>query len=67
MTLSDVVIRRVRCIDGENPIPGTSGWRITQGKIYDVVLDNGSGWLHIIADDGNKGSYLRSRFENVKE
>lgn len=66
MTPTREIIGMATCIDGTNPAPGSTGWKITTGSSYRVLEQfsvDGVRWLKILTDDGSAGNYVASRFE----
>ena len=68
--LGRVIQGVLRCVDGENPVPGTTGWNIRTGQTYSRTgayqAEDGTVWLKILGDDGNLGHYRADCFEEVK-
>lgn len=46
---------------------GRQKFRVTEGKVYDVLRVVHNEWLLIIADDGNRGCYMQDWFEWVEK
>ena len=62
------VIGTARCLDGDNPVPVSSGWSIHTGGVYRVLRcreseEDGTVWLTVLGDDGNAGNYEAWRFD----
>jgi hypothetical protein len=57
----------VKCIKADNPVPGTTGWHLTEGKAYTVkgsTYSEETGLWYLIeqTDNGEPGSYHSERF-----